>query len=82
MRRPSDVVLLPTSQAGHRGALVLERDDFSWGFLLKRSFVRPDKLVTLNRSLVVHRIGILTETAFARVHEAVCFYLGCLNNGG
>lgn len=42
-----------TSQPGYESALVLEQSDFSVGVLPKTSFVRPDKLITLNKSLVV-----------------------------
>lgn len=66
-----------TSQSGYEGALMLEQDDFSIGLLPKKSFVRPDKLVTLNQSLIVQRIGILTDQAFNRIQESVCAYLEC-----
>jgi hypothetical protein len=29
-------------------------------------------LVTLNKSLVVQRIGKLSDSAFARIHHAIC----------
>ncbi|MBU0501425.1 MAG: type II toxin-antitoxin system PemK/MazF family toxin [Gammaproteobacteria bacterium] len=66
-----------TSQPGYEGALVLEQADFSIGLLPKRSFVRPDKLVTLNQSLVIQRIGMLTDAAIARIRESVCAHLDC-----
>lgn len=69
-----------TSQPGYEGALVLEQGDFSIGLLPKKSFVRPDKLVTLNKSLIVQRMGILTDEAFARVQEGVCAHLNCQKN--
>jgi len=69
-----------TSQAGYEGALVLQQDDFILGLLPKKSFVRPDKLVTLNKSLVVQRIGMLSNDAFARIHEGVCSNLNCRKN--
>lgn len=69
-----------TSQAGYEGALVLEQDDFSIGWLPKRSFVRPDKLITLNRSLVVKQVGILTSAAFTRIREGICTHLNCEKN--
>jgi len=66
-----------TSQAGHDGALVLQQDDFVLGLLPKTSFVRPDKLVTLHKSLVIRRIGVLSNEAFVRIHEGVCSNLNC-----
>jgi mRNA interferase MazF len=66
-----------TSQAGHQGALILEQKDFHVGQLPRRSFVRPDKLVTLNRSLITHRMGQLTKEAMTRIREGVCEHVGC-----
>jgi len=66
-----------TSQAGYEGALVLQQDDFALGLLPKTSYVRTDKLVTLNQSLVIQRIGVLSNNAFARIHESVCSNLHC-----
>nr|VFK60797.1 MAG: PemK-like, MazF-like toxin of type II toxin-antitoxin system [Candidatus Kentron sp. TUN]VFK63680.1 MAG: PemK-like, MazF-like toxin of type II toxin-antitoxin system [Candidatus Kentron sp. TUN]VFK70085.1 MAG: PemK-like, MazF-like toxin of type II toxin-antitoxin system [Candidatus Kentron sp. TUN] len=63
-----------TSQPGYEGALILEQDDFCLGVLPKKSFVRPEKLVTLNSSLVIRRTGKLTDEAFTRIREGVCVY--------
>jgi len=45
--------------------------------LPKISYVRPDKLVTLNESLVIQRIGKLSEITFTRIHHAVCLNTNC-----
>jgi mRNA interferase MazF len=66
-----------TSQPSYANALVLEQEDFRIGVLPKQSFVRPDKLITLNTSLVIHRMGQLTDDAMARIQKAVCVCLGC-----
>jgi len=68
-----------TSQSGYENSLALQQDDFKLGLLPKISFVRPDKLVTLNKSLVIQRIGKLSDSAFARIHHAVCLNLNCSN---
>ncbi len=67
-----------TSQAGYEDALALQQDDFILGLLPKISFVRPEKLITLNKSLIIQRIGKLSDEAFARIHEGVCSKLNCL----
>jgi mRNA interferase MazF len=69
-----------TSQSGYEDALVLQQDDFSVGLLPKKSFVRLDKLVTLNKSLIVQRVGTLTHEAFARIQKGVCAHLNCHKN--
>ena len=73
-----DFLAVPiTSLSGYENSLALQQDDFTLGLLPKISFVRPDKLVTLNKSLVIQRIGKLSESAFARIHHAVCLNLNC-----
>ena len=57
-------------------ALVAE--DFELGGLPKESIVRPDKVFTLNESLIVRRFGKLTSLGLSRVLAAVCQELGCL----
>ena len=68
-----------TSQSGFDNALVLQQDDFVLGLLPKKSYIRPDKLITLNESLVVQRMGCLSVDAFSRIHRAVCLNLNCGN---
>jgi mRNA interferase MazF len=66
-----------TSKIGYENALELQQDDFILGLLPKKSFVRPDKLVTLNNSLIAQRIGTLSDEAFERIHNTVCLNLNC-----
>lgn len=68
-----------TSQSGFENALALEQNDFELGLLPKTSYVRPDKLITLNESLVVQRMGRISEKAFTRIQKAVCLNLNCTN---
>jgi mRNA interferase MazF len=66
-----------TSQTGYENTLGLQQDDFILGLLPKKSFVRLDKLVTLNSSLIVQRIRTLSDEAFERIHNAICLSLNC-----
>ncbi len=66
-----------TSQAGHEDAITLTQEDFLEGFLPKPSYVRTNKLYTLNERTVARRFGALTPTAFTRAQEAICTRLGC-----
>lgn len=66
-----------TSQPNYDGALELQQADFLLGLLPKKSFIRPDKLVTLNESLILQRIGKLSGAAFAGIQCAICLHLGC-----
>ncbi len=67
-----------TSQSGYDLSMILEQDDLVMGDLPKTSFIRYDKLVTLNKLLIVHRIGRLSDTAFLSVKQAICLNFGCL----
>jgi mRNA interferase MazF len=66
-----------TSQLHHAIQSALDNSDLVAGSLPKASVVRPDKLFSLNQSLVVRRVGQLSPAAFARVREAVCQAIGC-----
>lgn len=87
-RRPVLVVLPPdsrgdflaaqiTSQPQKPPAWPLEDADFLLGVLPKASWVRVDKLFTLNASLIVHRAAQLKPKVFADIHQSICSALGC-----
>jgi mRNA interferase MazF len=66
-----------TSQLGYRPAVRLIAEDFELGGLPKESMVRPDKVFTLNKALIVRRVGKLTPSGFERILDAVCQQVGC-----
>lgn len=66
-----------TSQAGHTGALPLHNADLSVGRFPRASYVRPEKLFTLNSSLIALRAGRFSDEAFGRVRSGICSALGC-----
>ncbi len=67
-----------TSQLHHHLCVKLVEDDFELGALPKQSVVRPDKIFTLNESLVIRRVGRLNSGGFEKVLDAICSQLGCL----
>ena len=46
-----------TSQAGHPEGIALNQSDLQTGVLPKASWIRTDKVVSLNRALVAKEIG-------------------------
>lgn len=52
-------------------AIEIAPDDFLTGSLHRISYVRPGKLFTANRSLIVSQVGVLKDEAFKRVVNAV-----------
>ena len=61
-----------TSKQGYIESLQIDSCDFIVGTLPKISFVRIDKVFTLNSSVVSHRVGRLSSSAFARVKVGLC----------
>lgn len=66
-----------TSQAGHDGAVLISSTDLVLGTLPKATWLRPEKVFTLNISLIALRAGRLTPEAFRRCRAAICAALGC-----
>lgn len=71
------LVLAITSQAGHAASLPLLQTDMRVGTLPKSSWVRTDKLFTLNRQLIVARFGQVRSEFLGKAHQAACTRLGC-----
>jgi mRNA interferase MazF len=68
-----------TSKAGYVHSQTLETSDLAIGTLPKVSFIRPDKLITLNISLIIKRIGKLSPPAINKFDQMICQQLGCIN---
>ena len=61
-----------TSRAyGDEQAVTIDDGNFAEGSLRVISYVRPGKLFTANSSIIKSRVGILDESAFSEVIEAV-----------
>lgn len=61
-----------TSNAGiDSRAIEINDPDFDQGSLQRRSFVRPDKIFTGHESLIIRRIGILSESTTNKIIDAV-----------
>lgn len=66
-----------TSKPHHSFSIPLSSADFTAGSLPKASWVRSDKLYTLNAASVLFVCGRLTPTAFAGIQTELCRHLGC-----
>ena len=72
-----DFVALPvTSRPQAEHGLPLAAADLVSGSLPAASWVRTNRVVTLNASLVVKSIGRVSERAVAEAVERLCAYLG------
>ncbi len=64
-----------TSKQGYQESVQIGKHDFAVGTLPIISFIRTDKIFTLNRSIVFYRVGKITENAFKRVEDSLCGFL-------
>jgi len=66
-----------TTKQHHSSSCTLSSVDFEAGSLPKLSYVRINKLYTLNTASVLFTCGKLRSKAFSRIQAGVCEYLGC-----
>lgn len=72
-----DFVALPvTSRPYHVNALTIAESDLAGASLPVTSWIRTDRVVTLNANLVVRSIAQLTEPAVRTAVQALCSQLG------
>ena len=72
-----DVVLCQiTSQAYQDSrAISLLRSDFTQGAIVTDSFIRPDKIATLDRSMIRMVLGTISESKLLTVKQALKHFL-------
>lgn len=61
-----------TSQAGHPEGIALNQPDLQSGTLPKASWIRTDKVVSLNRALVAKEIGRVSATVRLQAVQRLC----------
>ena len=66
-----------TSKSHHADAIALKQRDMETGTLPKPSWIRTDKVFTLNDSLLVKTVGRVTAQLMRQALSAVCGKLGC-----
>lgn len=66
-----------TSKSYHPGAIAVTQPDMQTGKLPKPSWVRTDKVFTLNESMTVKTVGQLTAELLRQTLSALCGKLGC-----
>jgi mRNA interferase MazF len=71
------VGLAITSRGHHPASVALNQEDRLSGSLPKTSWIRTDKVFTLNRSLVVKTVGEVKAALFLHARQALCGKIGC-----
>jgi mRNA interferase MazF len=76
--RYGDFIALPvTSRPQGEHGLPLTADDLVTGRLPAPSWVRIDRIVTLNSSLVVKQVGHVADRAVSAAVQRFCLHIGC-----
>lgn len=76
--RHGDIVTLAiTSAPTAEHAVRITSDDLQQGVLPKTSWIRCDKIFTLNADIVTKRYGMLDAATQARVRTCFCRFIGC-----
>ena len=67
----NDILLcqITSKDYGSRKAVKLLKTDFSKGSLVVNSFIRPDKIATLDKVRIKRELGIITQTKLSEVKE-------------
>jgi len=71
------VSLAITSSSYHEESFPLDNECFSEGVLPKPSWVRVDKIYTLNLTLIIGKFGSLHQGVFNQVKKQFCDHFGC-----
>ncbi|HET9174189.1 MAG TPA: type II toxin-antitoxin system PemK/MazF family toxin [Candidatus Saccharimonadales bacterium] len=73
----NDILLCQiTSKAyGSETAIQLQKSDFSAGSIVVDSFIRPDKIATLDTSRIKRKLGTVTDTKLTEVKQKLKFIL-------
>lgn len=74
------VTVAVTSKAHHAHCLVLKATDLANGSLKQTSFVRADKLFSVNAKAVQGKMGVAKPELVARVRKLLCPAVGCKSN--
>ncbi len=71
------VTVAVTSKGHHAHCLELKTSDLSNGRLNQTSFVRADKLFSVNALAVQSKMGVAKPELLARVRKLLCPAIGC-----
>ncbi len=71
------VTVAVTSKSHHTHCLELKGADLANGQLRQTSYVRADKLYTVNTQAVQARVGVAKPDLLLRVRKLLCPALGC-----
>ena len=85
-RRPSLVIKIPngddiivcqiTGKSYEKSVEIpIKKEDFYKGNLKVKSYIRLDKIFSIEKSLIKYKIGSLNQEKFSEIIEKICFFL-------
>ena len=70
------VCQITSQQVRNQYSISISYDDFSTGSLRQNSNIRPDKIITIDRQLIIYKIGILKSEIVEKVVRKIVEILG------
>lgn len=72
-RKSNDCIMVPLTTVikDEPYSVVITQEDLSLGKLLKPSRVRADKIFTVEKDLIMMKIGTVTDGAFKKIKEEI-----------
>jgi mRNA interferase MazF len=72
-----DIIVLQITSSSFEKLVEIEikKDDFKKGNLKVNSYVRIDKIASIDKSLVKYKIGLLNQIRFNEILNSVCEFL-------
>lgn len=55
--------------------IILEKADFKQGSLKRDSYIRIDKIASIEKSLIKYKVGSLKQEKFNGILNKICFFL-------
>jgi len=85
-RRPAIVIKIPKgediivcqitgSSSEESTELVLKESDFQQGSLKRQSYIRVDKIFSVEKLMINYKVGSLRQEKFNEILEKICLYL-------
>jgi mRNA interferase MazF len=72
-----DIIVLQITGSSYEKSveIPLKKDDFKQGNLKRDSYIRIDKIASIERSLIKYKIGSLKQEKFNQIIDNVCSFL-------
>jgi len=68
-----DVIMLPLTSVIKEVnySILIDNKDLSSGELIKPSRIRLDKIFTINKKLIMHKIGLINQISFSKIKKGI-----------